>query len=345
MNLREKLIKKIKKPIRIDKFISFSLFDKNSYYLSQNPIGQSKDFITSPEISQLFGEILGAYILNYWIKNIKSSFNLIELGPGKGTLLNDILKTAKLNNNFIKNVDIKLIEKNQKLIKIQKENFDKLNLKKIKWLEYFKINNNKPSIIYSNEFFDCLPIRQFYKKSDWYEKFVKYDKDLDIFSVLDKKVTSAKDLKELSSYEKYGIAELSHSREKIFQTLCKHIVKNKGIIILIDYGYKDPIRNFTLQFISRHKKTHIFENIGEQDISSLVNFEKLINITSKYKLKVAEFCTQKDFLISNGIITRKNFLKKNTNEKEKRIIEEGFDILTNNNKMGKHFKVLIISSL
>ncbi len=345
MNLREKLIKKIRNPLRIDKFISFSLFNKNAYYLSQNPIGQSKDFLTSPEISQLFGEILGAYILNYWIKNIKSNFNLIELGPGKGTLLNDILRTARLNNNFIKNVDIKLIEKNKKLIKIQKEKFDKLNLKKIKWLEYFKINNSNPSIIYCNEFFDCLPIRQFYKKTDWYEKFITYNKSLDIFSILDKKVTLVKDLNELSSYEKYGIAEISYDREMVFHNLCKHIVKNKGIIILIDYGYKDPIKNFTLQFISRHQKTHIFENIGEQDISSLVNFKKLINIAIKYKLKIAEFCSQKDFLISNGIITRKNFLKKNSNKKEKRIIEEGFDILTNNNKMGKNFKVLIISSL
>ena len=76
-----------------------------------------------------------------------------------------------------------------------------------------------------------------------------------------------------------------------------------------------------------------------------ISISFFLNIAIKYKLKIAEFCSQKDFLISNGIITRKNFLKKNSNKKEKRIIEEGFDILTNNNKMGKHFKVLIVSSL
>ena len=94
MNLKKKLIKKIKEKrngFRVDEFISYLLFEKNSYYISKDPIGYRGDFITSPEISQMFGEILGVYILNYWLKNIQSEFNLIELGPGKGTLLEDIV--------------------------------------------------------------------------------------------------------------------------------------------------------------------------------------------------------------------------------------------------------------
>ena len=123
MNFKKKLIKKIEEKrnaLRVDEFISYLLYEKNSYYISNNPIGLRGDFITSPEISQMFGEILGIYILNYWLEKIQSEFNLIELGPGKGTLLGDILRTTKLDNRFNNSANIKLIERNKKLIKMQK---------------------------------------------------------------------------------------------------------------------------------------------------------------------------------------------------------------------------------
>ena len=121
MNLKKKLIKKIEEKrnaLRVDEFISFLLYEKNSYYISKIPIGYRGDFVTSPEISQMFGEILGIYILNYWLDKIQSKFNLIELGPGKGTLLGDILRSTKLKKNFNKSVKVKLIEKNKNFIKI-----------------------------------------------------------------------------------------------------------------------------------------------------------------------------------------------------------------------------------
>ena len=113
---QKKLIKRIKEnknQLRIDEFISFALFEKNSYYIEKEPIGKKKDYITSPEISQMFGEIIGLYILNYWNNNINSEFNLIEFGPGNGTLLNDILRTTKLNTKFINLANILLIEINR----------------------------------------------------------------------------------------------------------------------------------------------------------------------------------------------------------------------------------------
>ena len=119
MELKKKLIKKInkkKRALKIDEFISLSLYEKNSYHKSLWPIGSRGDFITAPEISQMFGEIIGAYILNYWAQNIRSKFNLIELGPGQGTLIEDILRVTKLDNEFIKSVRIKLIEINTNLI-------------------------------------------------------------------------------------------------------------------------------------------------------------------------------------------------------------------------------------
>ena len=347
MNLKKKLIKKIKEKrnaLRVDEFISYLLYEKNSYYISNNPIGLRGDFITSPEISQMFGEILGIYILNYWLEKIQSEFNLIELGPGKGTLLEDILRTTKLENKFNKSANIKLIERNKKLIKIQKNKTITCELKNIEWLKKFNTDSNLPSIIYSNEFFDCLPIRQFYKNEIWYEKLIDYNKLKDVFFFKDKKVTTKKTLNNLQKYNKTGIAEISFQRESLFNNLCKHIFKNKGMIILIDYGYESPIKNFSLQSVSGHKKTHIFDNIGLQDITSLVNFGELINIANQFNLNVVSYCNQRDFLITNGIQERKEILKKNLPEKKGDIIEQQFQRLTDKNNMGKDFKFFIVSS-
>ena len=321
MNLKKKLIKKIKEKrnaLRVDEFISYLLYEKNSYYISKNPIGYRGDFVTSPEISQMFGEILGIYILNYWLDKIQSKFNLIELGPGKGTLLGDIIRTTKLEESFNKSANVKLIEKNINLIKMQKNITNTNKLKNIVWLKKFNINSNLPSIIYSNEFFDCLPVRQFYKNEIWYEKLIDYNKLKDVFFFKDKKVTAKKILDCLQQYNKTEIAEISFQRATLFSNLCKHIYKNKGIIILIDYGYEISIRNFTLQSVSSHKKTHIFDNIGLQDITSLVNFGELINIANQFNLNIVSYCNQRDFLITNGILERKEMLKKKSTKRKKR---------------------------
>ena len=347
MDLKKKIIKNIKKKnkaISINKFISLSLFENNSYYKSKLPIGSYGDFITSPEISQMFGEIIGAYILNYWTKYIGSKFNLIELGPGKGSLMEDILRVTKLDDRFIKSANIKLIEKNRNLIELQKNKIKLLKIKNVKWLSDFKIDTKLPSIIYSNEFFDCLPVRLFHKQKSWKEKTVDFNQKDKIFFLKDEKVREKKIIEYLEINNHSKIAEISFDRIKYFNKICNFIYKNKGLIITIDYGYQKPLKNFTLQAISSHNKSHIFDNIGRQDISSYVNFKELIDIAKKNNLKILSFSTQKNFLISNGIIERKKILMKNLPHEKKIIIQNQFNRLTMNDKMGKDFKFLIISS-
>ena len=346
MNFKNKLIKSIKEnknQLRIDEFINFTLFEKNAYYIEKKPIGKKKDYITSPEISQMFGEIIGLYILNYWENNINSEFNLIEFGPGNGTLLNDILRTTKLNTNFINLANILLIEINRKLTKIQKKTIKVFKPKSIKWTTKFLSNSKLPNIIYMNEFFDCLPIRQFYKNKIWYEKVIVYKKDDKIFSIKNKKVEKKILIDYLDNYEKEGLVEISFERIKLFNKLCKHIKENKGLLIIIDYGYHSPIKNFTLQTISNHKKSHIFDNIGNQDITSYVNFRELIDISKQYNLKL-NYSSQKEFLMSNGIKERKSILTKNIQNYEKVLIEKAFNKLVSFREMGNDFKFLILSS-
>ena len=121
MDIKNKIKKQIllnKRPIRLDAFIKKALFDNNGYYLNNKPIGRKNDFITSPEISQMFGEIIGLYLFYKWNTKLKSRFNLIELGPGNATLFKDIVNSTSNHENFLKLANINFIEINKKLIKI-----------------------------------------------------------------------------------------------------------------------------------------------------------------------------------------------------------------------------------
>ena len=340
-----KLLKN-KKNFRLDKFIELALYANNGYYLSKKPIGRKFDFITSPEISQMFGEIIGVYLLYNWKEKINSKFNLIELGPGNGTLFKDIERTAKILPNFFENANVNLIEINKELRKIQEKNLNYFGKSKIRWSKTLNFRSKLPSIIYSNEFFDCFPVRQFLNNNNqWFERYVKFNEKESKYYSINKRVISKKILDYLNKYKKQKIYEVSYSRNKYFEQICKYLKKNRGICILIDYGYNEKIKNFTLQAIYNHKKTSIFDNLGQQDISSHVNFKELIEIAKQNKLKINEFISQRDFLIKYGILERKKkLLNKNSNLK-KNLINDEVDRLINSNRMGKLFKCLVVSNL
>ena len=343
MSIKKILIDKIKKNgiINIGEFIQICQFENNGYYLKNNPIGKSNDFITSPEISQMFGEILGIFIINYWREKIKNNFNLVELGPGKGTLLKDILRTSSLNQSFLNSINLTLIEKNKCLIDIQKKI---VGFENITWSKKFNITNKKiPSIIYSNEFFDCFPVRQFYKEGKWYEKYVDYDDIEQNFTFVSQEVEDSIILKSLEKFNNVKVAEIAHSRDEYFKSVCKFIKKFKGVFVTIDYGYKNPPDHFSLQTIYNHKKTHLFENIGNQDITAYVNFNELIFIANQYNLKIDIFCSQKDFLISYGIEERIKILKKNKSKETIKNLNSEYNRLVDKSQMGEIFKVLVIS--
>ena len=335
-----------KKNFRLDKFIELALYERNGYYLSKKPIGKKFDFVTSPEISQMFGEIIGVYLLYHWREKINSKFNLIELGPGNGTLFKDIERAAKILPNFFENADINLIEINKELRKIQEKNLDYFTLSKIKWSKTLNFRSKLPSIIYSNEFFDCFPVRQFLNNNNhWFERYVKFDEKESKYYSINKRVNSKKILDYLSKYKKQKIYEVSYSRNKYFEQICKYLKKNRGICILIDYGYNEKIINFTLQSIYNHKKTSIFENIGQQDISSHVNFNELIEIAKQNKLQINEFLTQRDFLLKYGILERKKKLLTKNSNLNKNLLDEEVDRLINIDRMGKLFNFLVVSNL
>ncbi|PPR45115.1 MAG: hypothetical protein CFH18_00528 [Alphaproteobacteria bacterium MarineAlpha5_Bin8] len=347
--VNKKIINEISKSnrgISIEKYINICLFDTEGYYNNVNPLGKSGDFITAPEISQLFGEIIGLYIYNIWKEKFNNNFNLIELGPGKGSLLLDILRITKGFSKFKENLNIYLIEINKTLINKQKKNilFNKLDLQKFQWNSNISNIEKKNSIIIANEFFDCFPVRHFVKRNNkWKEKVINYNEDEKKFYYQFEDIDDDKTIIKLSNYSTNDIAEISNQSEEYFESICKFISKIQGVFIIIDYGYYDFPGHFTLQAILNHKYSNLLDNPGKQDISSLVNFKSFIKIAKNYDLSV-EYLNQKEFLENHGIVKRKESLKKVANEETKIEIENAFSRLLNEKNMGSDFKFLIISN-
>ena len=329
------------KPMRLDNFLTNALYNKNGYYYNIKPIGKRNDFITAPEISQMFGEIIGLYLFYIWKTKIKSKINFIELGPGNGTLFKDIANTVSDYPDFLDNADIYFIEINRSLKKLQKENFKKYNYLNLNWREKIDFRSGRPSIIYSNEFFDCFPVRQFILNKKWYEKYVDYDEENNKF-YFKNKLVNKKLISYLNLYSKDKILEVSFERNEYFDKICKFIKKNGGVFFTIDYGYFNTNKNFTLQAIQNHKYSNVLEGVGTKDISSLVNFNDFIKIARNHKLEIDEYCNQGDFLIKYGILEREKKLSEHNDPSK---IKKDLNKLINKNEMGEQFKFLVISNL
>ena len=356
--LKNKIINAInlkKKNITIEKFIQIAMYDKkHGYYRNKSPIGKDNDFITSPEITQLFGEMIGLYIIDYWKKYLKKEFNLVELGPGKGTLIKDLINISNKFPDYLKNLNINMFEINKELIKIQKKNLAE-NIKKINSLNWISdLNNltNKNTVFVANEFFDCLPVRQgFILNNKYFENIIKFDQRKKIFFFdkikLKKESIIAKKIKKiylLSNLKEGNIVEIESKSEKYIKQIAKIMIKTKSLFILIDYGNYISSGVSTIQSIKNHKKTNIFDNIGNQDLSHMLDFSYYENIFKLMGLRVYGPYSQRNFLNTLGIDILKKKITKNLTPKEKRYIESGVNRIISKDGMGQLFKVLIISS-
>ncbi|OUW74114.1 MAG: hypothetical protein CBD76_01300 [Pelagibacteraceae bacterium TMED216] len=339
-----KLNKKIfisEKKLPVDKFLDKVLYDKNyGYYSTKNPFGQRGDFITSPNISFLFNEIIAIWIITEWEKlGRPKKINLIELGPGNGMMSLTILKTIKRFSILENSINYFLFEKSSYLRKIQKKNLKGLS---VKWIQSLKDLKNYPSIFFGNEFFDAIPIKQFVKKrNSIYEKFFKLDEKNNIQIIFQK--TSKDKFKFINNFKSLKnkkFVELPEQGFRELKKIIKIIKKNTGGVLLIDYGFNKNFDTFSLQSVINHKRNPILKNLGKADITSLVNFKLLKEFFEKEKLNVGKIETQENFLKRYGIEQRAEIISKNMSFKSKADLYFRLKRLIGPNLMGKHFKVI-----
>ena len=338
---------KIKKSgeIPLDKFIDLSLYNKKiGYYMKKNPFGKKGDFITAPNISRLFSEMIAIWIISFW-KNLGSprNFNLIELGAGDGEMMKVLLESFQNFPSFLESCNIIIHEKSPILIKIQKE---KLSKSKIIWVSQINKIKKNPSIFIANEFFDAMPIKQFRKQRNiWYEKFVNLE-NYSKASFIEKKTDIKKIEKRLNFKisQNQNFIEYSEFGFDYLKNISNIIKKNTGGLLIIDYGYLEKKMKNTLQAVSNHKFANILDNIGGVDITHNINFELFKKFTQKLGGLDNNLNTQKNFLIKMGIRERAEILSRNKNFSKKADIFYRLNRLIDEKQMGTLFKVMFIKS-
>ena len=335
---------KIKKVISLDKFINISLYNKVSgYYMKKNPFGEKGDFITSPNISILFSEMISIWIIALWEKlNKPKKINIVELGAGNGEMMFNIIKTSNQFLSFKNSCNFLIFEKSPYLKKIQKEKLKNFN---VNWLKKLNQINNDPTIFIGNEFFDSLPIKQFIKKKrNWFEIYVDLSSKNKKF--IEKKIDFKKFEKKiginLSKNEKF--IEFSPLMFKSLKKISDIINKKNGGLLIIDYGYFNKKMFNTLQSVKKHKEINIFNYGSDCDITHLLNYKFIKKVAEKFKLKVNGFSTQRDFLMKLGIIERSEIISKNVPFSIKADIYYRLKRLIDTKQMGELYKVMFITN-
>ena len=329
----------------LDKFIEESLYNKKyGYYMKKNPFGQSGDFITAPNISILFSEMIAIWVISFWEKmNRPKQFNLIELGAGNGEMMRVLVDTFNNFPQFKKSCKINILEKSELLKKTQK---DKIKNKKIKWLNNLNELNNFPCIFIANEFFDALPIKQFLKKEKkWYERHVNFanNKNLEYLDIPFDMKKFEKQIKFKISHEQTFI-EYSPLTTKYLKTIINKIKLNNGGILIIDYAYFEKEMKNTLQAVSKHKYCNVLKSFRNSDITHNISFNLINKIIKKLGPYSSLSTTQKKFLTNLGILNRAEMISKNIAFSKKADIYFRIKRLIDESQMGNLFKVMFITN-
>ena len=337
--------KKKKFNIPLDEFINLSLYDKKlGYYMKKNPFGKEGDFITAPNISRLFSEMLAIWTLKFWQSlGSPKKFNLIELGAGNGELMKVFFESFKNFPKFLDSCNFIIYEKSPILIKIQKKKLIKM---KITWVSKINQIKQNPCIFIANEFFDAMSIKQFRKdKNVWFEKFVNLENKKKAF-FFEKKIEIKKIEKKIRFQisKNQNFIEFSEHGLNYLKDISKLLKKNTGGLLLIDYGYNNRKMKNTLQAVSNHNFADILGDIGNKDITHNINF----NLFKKFIKKIGglenNLTTQKKFLLKMGIKERAEMISKNLSFLKKADIYYRLERLIDKNQMGDLFKVMLIKN-
>ncbi|MES2729789.1 MAG: SAM-dependent methyltransferase [Pseudomonadota bacterium] len=324
-------------PVTIARYMDVCLaHPKHGYYMTRDPLGAAGDFTTAPEISQMFGEIVGAWLVDAWDRiGRPPRFTLLECGPGRGTLMADILRVGALRPDFLNGADIVLLETSPVLQNIQSKTLDTYPHRHATALQD-AIAPDLPILLVGNEFFDALPIHQYVRDSHgWRERLVGLDtSDRLVFGLGNMPV----DLPQQGPLHFYEASPVSRA---LLKQVCAAIKDQGGAAIFIDYGSDDTAdTGDTLQAVRQHRKSDPLRACGEADVTAHVDFAALRDVVIQAGL-IPTITTQSSFLQQNGLAARQAVLARKSQDIAAKIQGE-VDRLTHPDHMGTLFKVLIV---
>ncbi|MEP0232607.1 class I SAM-dependent methyltransferase [Roseibium sp.] len=334
-------------PITIADYMATCLGDPQAgYYTTRQVFGRGGDFTTAPEVSQMFGELIGAFCLQVWERmGSPKSFQLVELGPGRGTLMSDLLRTAALRPAFLEAAELTLVEISPKLRKQQAKKLETSGLQP-RFAERLDQVESGPLILVANEFFDALPIHQFIKTaSGWMERLVGLDDAGDLcFGIGTARLTDRDLPKSADTAPDGSILETQPAANAVAEEVGARIAKHGGCALFVDYGYLEAAPGDTLQALYKHSYDDVFARPGEADLTAHVNFGALAAAATRAGAVAFPPLEQGEFLLRLGLLERAGALGAGKSHLQQEGIRDAVERLAAPNQMGQLFKVLALSN-
>lgn len=340
MTLRDRIIGRIRLdgPMRLSDYMAECLLHPTyGYYTTRDPFGVAGDFVTAPEISQMFGELIGLCLAQSWLDQGRPSpFTLGELGPGRGTLMADALRATRTIPGFHAAAQIFLIEASPKLRKVQAATLSDYTPQ---WLDTTSTLPDQPLFVIANEFFDALPIRQFQRDGDgWRERVVGVEGDTLTLGLSPRDPTPAL-AHRLSDTKDGDLVETCVPAAPVIADLASRIATHGGAGLIVDYGDWHSLGD-TLQALRAHRSVNILDDPGLADLTAHVDFEPLANAARASGCTHSRLTPQGVFLERLGISTRAQTLANGQSDKTRAAITSAHQRLTQPTEMGNLFKVL-----
>ncbi|PLR24447.1 SAM-dependent methyltransferase [Caulobacter zeae] len=361
-------------PISVPEYFTRCLHDpRDGYYANRPALGSDGDFVTAPGVSQMFGELIGLWLMETWDRQGRPApFRLVEMGPGDGTLMSDILRAARLLPAFLEAADLWLVEVSPVLRAAQKE---KLAGASVQWADRLEeVPAGAPLLLVANELLDCLPARQFVKTPEgWAERVVGLAEDGELaFGLrslsppprrgrggppkavegaaaslpLDAPSTTSWSPSPALAGEELApgaILESSPAQAALGSELGHRIVRDGGAALLIDYGRATSEPGDTLQALRAHKKEGPLDSPGQADLTVWADFPSVLEAARQAGASAPPVITQGDFLRALGIEARAQALAAARPDRAE-VVARQLDRLTGAAQMGDLFKVACLSA-
>ncbi len=335
-------------PLPVDRYMALALgHPRHGYYITRDPLGAAGDFVTAPEISQIFGELVGIWLADTWDRMGRPApVRLIELGPGRGTLMRDALRAARVLPGMLEAATVHLVETSPALRAKQRETLAGHGA--IDWQERLADVPGGPTLAVANEFFDALPVRQFQKTPEgWRERLVAEDADTGgLCFVLSSRPDPAVALAPGAAgpVRDGAIVELCPSAQALAGELAARCVEADGAALIIDYGHAQPAAGDTLQAVRGHRSADPLAEPGDADLTAHVDFAALAAVAGESGAALCGPVTQAEWLARMGIAERAQRLRRSADARQAADIDAAVHRLTAHDQMGQVFKVMSIVS-
>ena len=302
------------------------------YYASHDPFGAKGDFITAPEISQMFGELIGIWVADLCTRAQAEVVHYVELGPGRGTLAADALRAMSVLG---RQPDVHFVETSPVLRRLQRERVPGAHWHK----DITTLPTDAPLVIIANEFFDALPYRQYIQTySGWRERMVRYDGE-GFVPVPGNEPAEDRVPEHLHHAVAGSIYETSPAGMAVARALAGKIQRQGGAMLVIDYGHEDYAAGDTLQALNAHAYADVFSNPGLNDLTAHVDFTALARTGKLGHVRVHGPVSQSYFLSTMGIAARAAALARHHPERAGEI-GAAHHRLVDEEEMGALFKAL-----